>query len=235
MDDIKFTKYKIVDHAKGVQKLIDLYLIPAYLKRLHIKDEERAKYSHIEDVLDPKRIMDSAFEFTSYVAQNKNGEIIGCFLYYIVTKSTFQETWIDGNKKFANDSKLPEPIRNYCQHLHSLYDGLTHKIFDQNNINEIIYAESVITAPEYRGHHLADVAGEKLEREFGGKFHIFVDSMMPIELYMKKTETKNYWSPVGTVFKGYITLRKVLSYDRYVVKVCLSTPELMITERKSKL
>ena len=201
-----------------------------------IKAEDRVKYSHIEDVLDPNRILDPAFEFASYVALNSKGEVIGCYLNYKVTRSRFLKEWLENDKMYANDSSLPKSVRDYCQHSYSLFDGLDRVIFDQYDIDEIIYCESAVTDPKYRGHHLADLSGEMNEKDHGTKYHFLVDSTIPIDLYMSKNNHDLFWSPVGTVYGDYVLIRKLLTYDKLVVLVQFSTPALMSSViKKSKL
>ena len=235
MDGIHITKYKVAEHYEGAQKLIDRYLMPFYLGRMGVKDEDRAKYLHIEPILNPSRIKDSAFEFASYVALDSNGRVIGCYINYVLTKPVFQG-WGEYDKGFANDSSLPKSIRNYCQHAYALFDGLERKIFDQHNINEVIYCESVITAPEFRGHHLGDLVEEIYKKEHGSKYHFLFDSTMPIELYMSKINRASFSIPVGSVHDDYTLIKKALTYDQYVVLIKLSKPELMsLNQKKPKL
>ena len=237
MDDgIRVTNYKIADHAKGAQKLIDRYLIPFYLERMGIKAEDRVKYSHIEDVLDPNRILDPAFEFASYVALNGKGEVVGCYLNYKVTRSRFLKEWLENDKRYASDSNLPKSVRDYCQHSYSLFDGLERAIFDQYNLDEIIYCESFVTDPKYRGHHLADLSKEMNEKDHGVKYHFLVDSTLPIDLYMSKKNNVLFLSPVGSVNEDYELIRRLFTYDKHVVLVEFSTPALMSSLlKKSKL
>ena len=233
MTGIHVKKYNVVEHSKGVQNLIELYLIPTYLKRLKIKNEDRHKYSHIEDVLDPDRILDPRFEFSSFVTLTSDGEVIACGLNYIVTRSEFQQTWIEKNRVHANDPTLPKSIRDYCQHISSSYDGLTSKVFDQYGNDRIIYVESIIFKPEYRGNHTSHMQDQAFEDEFFKNYHVFVDAMFPLEIFMKQAVTyTDYLAPVGRPIDEYTLLKRSLSYDKFVILSIFHSPPVALIKSK---
>ena len=49
----KIIKYNVKRHAEGMQKLLDKYIIPIYLKRMGLKTEQQLEYAKFESVLDP--------------------------------------------------------------------------------------------------------------------------------------------------------------------------------------
>ena len=104
---------------------MDEYLLPTYYKRLGITQNERLKYSEIEDVLHPYLAKDSKFEKFSFVALDESGNVIGLSLSYMVTKQQFQEDFLDVNLRIVKDSNYKESIRKYCQHRNAVCNPLT--------------------------------------------------------------------------------------------------------------
>ena len=133
-----------------------------------IKPEEREFYAKVEDVLDTQSAFNPKFETNSYV-RLKSGKIVGCILCY-------KENFIDINKKIGSDESYPEHIRKYARHRHVVCHDLIH-LFDDHNVKDMIYIESVIVHPNYRGSSLnLDISIVDSSRECYG---ILCEGMVP--------------------------------------------------------
>ena len=228
--DIKVIKYNIQKHGTDVQKLLDKYLVPTYISRMGIKPEERELYAEIEDVLESQSAFNPKFEVGSTVAVDvKSGKIVGCCLCYLSTKQFFKNNFIDINKNVGSDNKYPECIRKYTRHRHVVCHDLI-RLYDDYKIDELIYLESTVIHPKYRGAGLNNVLFKNVLMTLGGKYGILCEGMIP-------TVSQH---PSGIVpgdvseSDGSVLVKSLYSYDGYAIPVWF-IPPATTKHRKSKL
>ena len=217
--NIIYKKYNIQKHGKEVQRLVDNYLVPTYISRLGIKPEEREFYATVEDVLDTQSAFNSKFEKHSYVGiDEKSGKVIGCALSYIVTKDFIKEYFIDTNKKIGSDDRYPESIRKYARHRYVVSHDLI-RLFDDHNIKDMIYYESTIIHPDYRGAALNTEIFKKV-KDGRERYGILCEGMVPrSQQHALGLVPGDVWNQMGSEL-----VKCLYSYDGYVIPVWFIPP-----------
>ena len=237
--NIIYKRYKIQKHGKEVQGLVDKYLIPSYISRLGIKPEEREFYAKVEDVLDTQSAFNPKFEANSYVSiDQESGRIIGCALSYIVTRDFYKNNFVDINKKIGSDESYPEHIRKYARHRYVVCHDLI-QLFDDHNVKDMIYYESTIIHPGYRGSALNLDLLSKVDSG-RGRYGILFEGMIPpgkSQHGIGLVPGDYNWKPIGCKL-----LKCLYSYDGYVIPVWFIPPKIedkivhdLNLKRKSKL
>eukprot|EP00111_Clytia_hemisphaerica_P014855 TCONS_00043757-protein len=213
---LEIVEYNIEKHSGEVQKILDEHLIPIYLKRMEITQDERLKYAHIENVLHPNLAKNPKFENFSMVTLDEAGKVVGLGLSYMVTKQDFQETFIDLNLRVVNDSSYKESIRKYCQHRYAVCYPLA-RFFDEYNIDQMVYTEDAVVLPQYRGRGINNNMYELMMAEFGHKHAFFAEEMMPVQNIVTSGGLKHELDVIGTWDSdGWLCIDRQLSYDGYL-------------------
>uniref|UniRef100_A0A7M5VCW0 Uncharacterized protein n=1 Tax=Clytia hemisphaerica TaxID=252671 RepID=A0A7M5VCW0_9CNID len=221
MNKLTIYRYNIKQHAEQVQALIEKYLVPMYYKRLGIKENERSKYIHVEDCLDPKSADNPKFEDVSYVAIDENDRIVGCNMNYFVTKQDFQQNFINFVEQGAQNRENPESLRRFAKHRYEVCHNLVN-LFDDYNLEKLFYIESGIVVPEYRGVKLSLEMTSKACQRFGEEHGILWEGMLQNRL-VESGEANSEFNVPG--IDGFVSLKKILSYDEYLVNVAFRPPK----------
>ena len=179
-------RYNVKQHAKGMQNLLDKYIMPIHLKRMNLKPEQRLEYAEFEPILDPRGAYNKKFEDYSLAVVNESGILIGCQTNFIFTK----ESMLGNIKALQNVLDRKEDgsmLRQYCQHrLRIWFDFM--KIYDKYpNIERVFYLESTIIEPAWRRHGISvDLHRKSLDLVSACEL-VFLDGRMPTKVWGSDT------------------------------------------------
>uniref|UniRef100_A0A7M5XI32 Uncharacterized protein n=1 Tax=Clytia hemisphaerica TaxID=252671 RepID=A0A7M5XI32_9CNID len=216
MTQFQIAPYEIQKHAAQVQELYDRYLIPTYLKRLGIGEDERTQYSDIEDVLDVNAAYNEKFEGFSFVVIDSSGQVKGVQLSYMFGKDDCENAFPELNRKVVEENKHKESIMKYCQHRYEVCKIL-YDLYERYGFERAIYLESTVLHPDVRGKGINQRLTDHLTSHTDEV--IFVEGQIPVDVYIKHYGLNATLIGEMVAHNGFLMVTRILSYDLFVVPI----------------
>ena len=226
-DKLVIVPYNIKKHSTQVKFLIEKYLVPMYLNRMGITEKERSKYLTIEDCLDPESATNPKFENVSYVAIESSGRVVACYMNYFLSEQNLQSDLIDHPKAGMFDHHNPAKLRQFSEHRYEVCHDMVN-LYKQYNQEILFYMETGIVIPEYRRLGITKLLTNKACKRFGQDYGILWEGMKLVDNDKKcpglqPSDEANLGLHLFGV-DGFLPLKRVLSYDNYVVDVLFRPP-----------
>lgn len=191
----KILRYNIKDHAKGMQNLLDKYIVPNYLKRMGLSPENQLAFVDYEPVLDPIAAYDKKLEPHSLVAVDNDGKMIGCQTnFYMDTNSYLEDEFKLDIQSDSNQLRdIIDSISNKASDTHKWFEDVSktaiqlNDIFETYRTEKFVVMESTVVDMNWRKHDIAfDLHKESLnvlnENEL-----IILEGMVPGFVSLEKT------------------------------------------------
>jgi hypothetical protein len=213
--ELEIVRYCIQKHGEQVQHLLNEYLIPISLKRMGLRaDEVTERHYHVEDVLEPRGAFDIRFEGFSFVAIDGSSRVVGCQLNYFVDEKDFDDVFVKHNKILMSDESFRESVRKYCQHRYAVSLEIFN-IYRRFNVKRLLYLETTCVHPDNRGANLFPLFIQaSLDATLEG---VLIEGQWSIKSFMRNNQSLDV---IGDILpNGLIALKRILSYDRYVIPI----------------
>jgi len=227
---IRYIKFE-EKHIPEVRELFNTYLVPTLYKRLGItKQQITGDIIELEDVVHPDVVSFEIYRECSLVCvdTDDNSKVVGCQLNYFLDEDRFNACLVEAPKKYLKLSNKSKKTREYAEYLLNVYDG--HDLFNRYNLKRILYLESSVILPEFRGQNimrnLMKKSADYFTKEGDG---VLAESLIPLKKMKKIKEQGNFEQ--NYVINGGIFLREVISNGFVCVLVLNVIANKLVTKK----